>query len=221
MKGIGFGIAAALAIACASAASAQTTSAVVARSAARPDFSASLGWFNANKGELSAHDNWYNRALHGAATFGWHWSTHLKTELEASATTEADFFASREEIIDGRHAYIAEEYDFSTRHITIVQQYQFGENAWFHPHLAAGIDVNWEKVGRLDRDVYIYDGRATTIVRRAGRHPVDTDVHVRPLLSAGFKAYMTPRSFFRSDLRFVTGRRIEEVLLRFGFGVDF
>ena len=85
MKGIDFGIAAALSIACASAASAQTTSAVVARSAARPDFSASLGWFNANKGELSAHDNWYNRALHGAATFGWHWSTHLKTELEASA----------------------------------------------------------------------------------------------------------------------------------------
>lgn len=197
---------------------AQTASAAAA---ARPDFSASLGWFNANKGELSSHNNWYNRALHGAATFGWHWSTHLKTELEVSATTEADFFASREEIINARLVYIPAEYDFATRHVSVAQHYQFGENAWFHPNLAAGIDINWETVRRLDRDAYHYDGRQATLVRLTTRHPARTDVHVRPLLSAGFKAYMTPRSFFRSDLRFVVGRRIEDVLLRFGLGVDF
>jgi hypothetical protein len=32
---------------------------------------------------------------------------------------------------------------------------------------------------------------------------------------------MTPRTFFRSDLRIVAARRLDEVSLRFGLGVDF
>ena len=40
-------------------------------------------------------------------------------------------------------------------------------------------------------------------------------------LGAGFKAYVTQRAFLRSDVRFLFSDRLEEALLRFGFGVDF
>jgi hypothetical protein len=189
----------------------------------RPDISGTVGWLNVNKGNLSPYNNWYNRSAHGAVTFGWYWSTHLKTEIEAAASTRADLLAIREELINGFRAHVHSEYGFSTRRLTLSQAYQFDENAWFHPHLAAGLDFNWERVRRIDRSVYFWDvnARLNSLVRNGVTHPTRTDLHVRPFASAGFKAYMTRRSFFRSDLRFVAGDRLEEVLLRFGFGTDF
>lgn len=205
-----------------SPAGAQTTSQTSPPDVVRPDIGGSIGWLNVNKSELSSHNNWYNRGLQGAVTFGWYWSTHVKTELEASASKRADFYASNELVFDGIRSHVASEHTFSTRRLTVGQHYQFGENAWFHPHLAAGVDFNWETTTRFDREVYQYlAGRQPGLVRPAIRHPERTDLHVRPFAAAGFKAYMTPRGFFRSDLRVVVGERVEEVLVRFGFGVDF
>jgi hypothetical protein len=48
-----------------------------------------------------------------------------------------------------------------------------------------------------------------------------TEVSVRPFLATGFKAYMTPRGFFRSDIRVGFRGGADQVLLRFGFGIDF
>jgi hypothetical protein len=191
--------------------------------AIRPDISGSIGWLNGNKSELDSSHDWYNRGVHGALTFGWHWSTHLKTELEASASSRARFQAASEEVLNGARAFVNSEHSFRTRRLTLLQQYQFGENAWFHPHLAAGVDFNRERISRFDREVYFYEpaARQSSVVRQAVRHPDRTEVHTRPVVSAGFKAYVTPRAFVRSDLRIVSGSRVEEVLLRFGVGVDF
>ena len=218
MKGACAVICVALWVSSASPAAAQAPAADVVR----PDFSGSIGWLNVNKGNLSSSDDWYNRGLYGAVTFGWHWSTHLKTELEAAASRRANFYASNEQVFDGIRSHVASEYTFSTRRLTAGLLYQFGKNEWVHPHVAAGVDFNWETTTQFDREVYQYVvGRQTIIVRPAMRHPESTDLHARPFFSAGFKAYMTPRGFFRSDLRVVAGERIEEVLWRFGFGVDF
>jgi hypothetical protein len=114
------------------------------------------------------------------------------------------------------------EYSFSTRRLTLSQQYQFGDNAWFHPHVAAGVDFNWEKTAQVDRSIYFLDGlpRQPTIPQERV-HPDRTDLHVRPIVGAGFKAYATPRAFVRTDVRLVISDRIDEALLRFGFGIDF
>lgn len=188
-----------------------------------PDVTFSVGWLNVNKSGLDEYNDWYNRSVHGAMAFGWYWSTHLKTELEASASSRAELYAARQETIGGARAFVLSEYGFSTRRLTLAQQYQFGENAWFHPHLAAGVDVSWETVRRFDRETYFYEAtaRPPTILLPSVRHSNVIDVHVRPFLGAGFKGYFTSRGFMRSDLRVVVGHRIEEVLLRIGLGVDF
>jgi len=218
MKGVRPAIAVVLWALTVGAAAAQTS----APDVVRPDVAGSIGWLNVNKSQLDSRNDWYNRGVHGAVTFSWYWSSHLKTELEASASTRVRFNSSRELLFDGIRSYTASEHTFSTRRLTVGQQYQFGENAWFHPHLAAGVDFNWETTTRFDREVYQYiAGRQPGLVRPAVRHPERTDLRVRPFVAAGFKAYMTPRGFFRSDVRVAVGERLEEVLFRFGFGVDF
>ena len=191
--------------------------------AARPDLSASIGWLNVDKSGLDEYNDWYNRGVQGAVAFGWYWTPHLKTEIESSASTRVEFDGSRDELINGRPAHVVSEFGFSTRRITLSQQYQFGENAWFHPHLAAGVDFNWEKASRTDQFVYFYDPlpRQPPVIAQNGARTNETALHIRPLVAAGFKTYLTPRTFIRSDVRLLFGDRIEEVLVRFGFGVDF
>ena len=45
----------------------------------------------------------------------------------------------------------------------------------------------------------------------------------RPFFGLGAKAYVSSRAFVRSDLRVAgtTGRGVDEVMVRVGFGIDF
>lgn len=225
MKGVPLGIVTAVLVQAVPVcpAHAQTTVGFPAAATPRPDIAGTIGWLNVNKSELSDSNDWYNRSAQGAVIFGWYWSPHLKTEVEVSASTTAEFYASLDEIINGYRTFILSEYRFGTKRLTLGAQYQFGENAWFHPHVGTGIDVNWEKIGRFDREVYVYEVlvRPLTIVRPPVVYSDVTETHVRPFVAAGFKGYFTQRGFFRSDLRVVLGERVEEAALRFGIGLDF
>ena len=223
MRGIPIVFAACLVTLFVSPARAQTTVVFPPAPLPRPDIAGTIGWLNVNKSELTDSNDWYNRSAQGTLIIGWYWSMHIKTELEVSASSEADLYAAREEVINGIRVFAPSEYGFSTRRVSLAAQYQFGENAWFHPHIAAGIDVNREKIRRLDRDVYVYDpaARVPALVHRSARHPDATDTHVRPFVGAGFKGYFTRRGFVRSDIRVVFTERVEEAAVRLGVGFDF
>ncbi|OFW08084.1 MAG: hypothetical protein A3H96_22065 [Acidobacteria bacterium RIFCSPLOWO2_02_FULL_67_36] len=191
---------------------------------ARGDAAGTIGWFNGNKSNLSgrSYNNWYTRAAYGAALVGWYWTDHHKTEIEFGASSAARLWTSLD-AVDGIPAYGSAEYTFSTTRIAIAQQYQFLRNAWVHPHVAGGLDLTWERVTGHESAVYQYDrtNPQPRLLRDERDVPPRTDVHARPFAEAGLKAYVTPHAFFRSDLRFVGMRRLDEVILRCGFGVDF
>jgi hypothetical protein len=111
---------------------------------------------------------------------------------------------------------------FSTRRLSVNQQYQFFRNVWFHPFLAAGLDVRWKTSQREDEVAYLY--RPGEGVPRRVRErrvlPEQTDVEIQPVVLTGFKAYLTRQAFFRADLRLGFRGRIDEAVLRLGFGVD-
>jgi hypothetical protein len=48
-----------------------------------------------------------------------------------------------------------------------------------------------------------------------------TNVVASPLLTAGVKAYLTPRAFFRADGQVAFRSDIESVVFHVGFGIDF
>ena len=190
---------------------------------ARADVAGTVGWFNADKSEISSYNDWYNRSAYGGATFGWYWNDHLKTELEVGATSSAELYATREIDIQGQRAYVSSDHEFSTRRLVAGQQYQFFRNAWAHPHVAAGVDLTWETHEQHDEPIVLFDSasRGTRVIQPAQTIAPSTHLHVRPFAEVGAKLYVSSRSFFRADLRLTLGSGAEEALLRFGFGVDF
>jgi hypothetical protein len=189
----------------------------------RADLSGTAGWLSAGTVIYSPRDSkdWHS-SLFGTVSAGWYWTDNLKTEIDVGAGTEAAGYRFQYVVIDGRPTYRNSDYTFSRRILGISQQYQFFRNAWFHPHVAAGANLTWERstehfssnfVGDLPGDPRglpptITDGPKTTFT-------------VRPFVATGFKAYMTPRSFFRTDLRVRFHGGPDETQLRFGFGIDF
>jgi outer membrane protein W len=200
-----------------SLAQAQTASAPVSQA----DVTGTLGWLSADKSELNTArygNDWYNRSVYVGAGFGWYWTDHWKTELEAGISSSADLNVYRSEVIDRRTTTINSTYEFVTRRLTLGQQYQFFRNAWFHPFAGAGLDLTWEQIDRTDEVNAVYAPQPPS-----GRvpHPRRTEFVARPFTAFGFKAYVNPRTFFRTDLKVVFDKGVDETLVRFGLGVDF
>ncbi len=190
---------------------------------ARADAAGFLGWLNAAQPDLDDYDHWYHRSLFAGGSAGWYWTDHLKTEIDAGITTEAQLNAAPTIVVDNRILWRFSRYRFSTRRLGVSQQFQAFRNAWFHPHAGAGIDLNWETTSRTDDPVFAYDllTGQQRLISDARTLPPRTNLHVRPFAAFGFKGYLTERAFFRTDVRLVFDHRVREVVVRFGFGGDF
>ena len=162
-------------------------------------------------------------SLFAAASAGWLWSDNLKTELDFGAGTRARSYRSELVVIDGRPSYRVSDRRFSRRTFGISQQYQFFHNVWFHPHVAVGVNLTSERFTERTQPIYVYDD-VTRTSRYVGGLEIDgpkSETTVRPFVATGFKAYMSPRAFFRGDMRVAFRGGVDEVLMRLGFGVDF
>jgi hypothetical protein len=188
----------------------------------RADLTGTLGWLTANHESGSEYGDDWQSSLFAAVGAGWYWNDHLKTEVEFGAGSEATAYRSRTEVIERLPAFESSETAWSRRTAAVSQHYQFFRNAWFHPHVGAGLAVTWER--RTDRyeQVIVYDGPTGGRVVRPGRtEGPRTERSVSPFVSTGFKAYLTQRGFFRTDLRVALRDGVEDLVMRFGFGVDF
>ena len=215
-------LAAALVAASAPAARAQTPA--PPSPVARWDLAGTLGWFNADKGDATreSYNDWYNSSVYGGIGAGWYWTDHHKTEIDFAATSGGDVHAAVPFVVGTQPTYTTSRFFFTTRRLAVSQQYQAFRNAWFHPHVAAGLDVTWETSREERSATILYDGnRPPREVLPARTIGPEVDLMVRPFAAVGFKAYMTQRAFFRSDLRFTFGDGVDEALWRFGMGVDF
>ena len=204
----------------AAAAEAQTTPVV------RGDVTASIGWlgFDTRTPRRPGDQKQWDGTLYGGLSAGWYWTDHFKTEVELGAAQEAHGFGFELVNVDGR---ILNRYRRSTvdrRILGLSQQYQYGRNAWFHPHVAFGVSI------AFDRRTDYYDPLVNyTVPGYREVEPARTEgplrsTSVRPFLGGGFKAYLSPRAFFRMDARLGGGtakRGLDEALARIGFGIDF
>lgn len=190
----------------------------------RADVSGTIGWLGADTHPPGPYnDNHWAHSLFAGVSTGWHWTDNFKTEVDVGAGSKARVFSTEQITIDGRVAYVTTDSRFARRTIGISQQYQFLHNVWFHPHLAAGAHVTWERRTYRIVPVYLYDDvtRTTRTVTLPQDQSPRASVTVRPFVAAGFKAYMTERTFFRHDFRVAFRGGPDETVLRIGVGVDF
>lgn len=206
-------------VAVASEASAQPAPAVI-----RGDAAATIGWLAANSRSPGQYynDNWIS-SLFGAGSIGWHWTDNLKTEADFGAGTDSRVFRPEQVVINGRSTYYTIESRFSQRTLGISQQYQFFHNAWFHPHVAAGVNFTWERQRDQPGPIYFYDAttQQSRIVPPVDGERAKTSLQVNPFVAVGYKGYVTERAFFRNDFRIAFRGGPQETVLRIGFGFDF
>jgi hypothetical protein len=191
----------------------------------RVDVSASIGWAVVHADRLGGGPDRYVRRYDtwtGDASFGSYWTEHLKTEVDAHLTGEGTLEAVLAPPTRGASPRLV-SHTFSTRGLTVGQQFQFGRNAWFHPHVVAGLAVDWARHTEERHPTY----RSLRIppyvaeIESASTIGPLTEVWVRPFVGTGFKAYMSERAFVRSDVRVALGQSRQEMMLKLGLGFDF
>lgn len=194
----------------------------------RADVHGVIGWQSLRSPRLDPNldrygDDWANAIFFGGAGVGWYWTEHLKTQVDIGAGTEGDHYQHRLLVINGLSTSESSRRSVQKTSLAVSQQYQFFRNQWFHPHVAAGLDLARETTTTEYTPVYVYD-QVTRVSRQVSDFRIEGPLHravVRPFAEVGFKAYMTRRSFFTTDARLLFRGDLEEVLFRFGFGVDF
>jgi outer membrane protein W len=186
---------------------------------ARVDAWAGLGWHHARLAEEGAYDDWYHTSHAGNVSAGWYWTDHLKTEIDASATSRGQIFVADTTFVNGQPAG---RYGFLRHHtqsLGLTQQYQFLRNAWFHPFLGVGLDFVRETEEEHFEAIQLFD-RSNGVIEPP-HDETSRRTFVRAAASIGFKGYLSRRAYFRSDLRIGVRSQIEDVVMRFGVGVDF
>lgn len=191
---------------------------------ARADVAGSIGWLNGRTSDTSySFEDWFNRGLSGSGVVGWYWTDHHKTEVEAAWDTSGTLHGYDEVRSANSFTYREVRYRITATHLTLTQRYQFGRNAFFHPHVGGGLDLAWETTrGQAESIVIFGPGTGAPVdVERARAIGPDTRLRARFVAEGGFKGYVSERVFFRGDLRLGWRSRLDRALLRFGIGVDF
>jgi hypothetical protein len=188
------------------------------------DAGGSLGWYQGriDGGDQSQH--WYHRSTFLGGSVGHYWTDNLKTEIDAGWTSDGGFTSWEGPMASSEYCCEYARHNASNTKLSVAQIYQFGHNAWFHAFVGAavGVDQQRDHVVHPAQTVFRYQSAGTTTpVSTALDLPAyETSVtrwRVGPLGLAGFKAYISERAYFRSEVRI--GAR--EVNMRVGFGVDF
>jgi outer membrane protein with beta-barrel domain len=179
------------------------------------DVAASIGLFTADRSDRSDCCSSWSGSLFRGLSGGYYWTDHLKTELELGfpGPTEGYSFAS---VPGSRGAFVTveDERTYTGARFSLSQAYQFGRNAMFHPYASAGVDIDRERVD-LERRTFGASPVATVETSSS------TTVHMRPFAGAGFKAYLSERTFFRGELKLDIADRLTQVVWKAGVGVDF
>jgi hypothetical protein len=191
----------------------------------RGDAAGTIGWLAADTHSHSAgpyeRNNWFDSFFSSVST-GWHWTDNLKTEVDFGVGTESREFHTQPVTIAGRSTYQTIESRFKRRTIGFSQQYQFLHNVWFHPHVAAGLNVTWERRRDDPSVIYLYDpGTGTSRYEPPKPGTEQKSWTANPFVAIGYKAYMSDRVFFRNDFRLAFRGGIDETTLRIGLGFDF
>jgi opacity protein-like surface antigen len=200
---------------------AQTTTAVTLHPEhpARWDAAFHIGWLGVNKAEIAPEwNNWYGATSVGGSA-GYYPTPHIKIELDIARGTQGRVYSFPASYVAGR----PREDEFRTTTATGIIAYQFLDNSWFHPFVGAGVDVVRESA-RVNLPEYIFwlTPTAPRVIAPAQITDWDASVKARPMVSTGFKWYVSERAFVRSELRAAfSSKRTESLEWRSGFGFDF
>jgi opacity protein-like surface antigen len=191
----------------------------------RWDAAGQLALFNRNRSDLSQWDHWYS-APAVDATAGRYWTPHIKTEFEIGAAGRGRIDGEEGATVPGGPVFFPRYREHTLQETTFgaMAQYQFFENQWVHPFVGAGAE--------LVRERHTADALPSQTIRMSTINPglvlptlpaIDrVNWSVRPLVTGGFKFYVSPNAFVRTEVRTaVSSNGAVALQWRGGIGFDF
>jgi opacity protein-like surface antigen len=88
------------------------------------------------------YDRWHG-SVFGGINLGHYWTDHSKTEVEAGWLSTAKSQSYEAVAIGADRAYVQSEYLFKDLRLSLSQSVQLGRNAWIHPFVGAGLDLDY------------------------------------------------------------------------------
>jgi len=193
----------------------------------RHDVSGLFGWSNAKRPRPGVPYDYWIGAWFGTGTAGWYWSDHQKTEVSVAVSTERQH-AGEFEFIENAPQYTTRSTsDFlRTQTFSGAHVYQFFRNAFAHPFVGAGVEVDRER-WRAETLEQTYLRKITPpfqdelVSSALTKTTPEIRLKARAFVLTGFKAYFNERTFFRADVRVSAGRSFDRFSWRVGGGFDF
>ena len=187
---------------------------------ARFDVAAGLGWFNGRPDE--GYERWYNESLWFGAEGGFFLTENVKLEVGASAATEGRSWSTETPLDSAGQplSYITSQHEHRISTFSAGVTYQFGRNAWVHPYLGAGVDIDRDRVRTSSWEQPVYP-RAGYQSPRQLPDGETTETVARPYGVAGVKVFFSQRVFFRTDLKAAGASGLDKVIIRAMVGADF
>lgn len=177
--------------------------------------------------DRQSYQDWFRTGVAGVA-FGRYLTTNLKLEVEAGGTGVGRQFVQQFVTVPGYNGPypIGAEAETSTRSLSAVTAWQFFENQWVHPFLAAGVAADFERssVRVWEQHYYTGDLRAPVsrlVIAPESRSGPETTLVVRGVVGGGAKLYVAERAFIRPDAQISLGTGKQHIAFRIGAGIDF
>jgi hypothetical protein len=195
---------------------------LVPANSTRWDVAAHVIWLGEHRpAESFQWDRWFGVAAAGG-NISYYWTTHLKTEVELSTSSEGEAYSVEVITLPGVTTPLYFQRDHEIRFTTASSGLatQFFENAWFHPFVSAGLELVRERE-HIEIIPPPVPPRGSTV-----SPPRESSTRVgysgRPYVAAGFKLYLSDRAFIRSDIRTSwSGDGLAALGWRSGVGIDF
>jgi len=209
----------------ASPAMAQRAISLVPPDSPRWDVAGSAGWLGQTRTRSNGpfvDDIWLNAGA-VAGSIGFQWAPHLKLTGDIATSSNGRFYTYEPVTVPGRPApiYRSLEHGVRTTAASGSVAYQFFDNRWVHPFVAAGVEIAQEhdRIESILQPILGPDGRADVPIPSIETR---TTTAVRPTSGGGFKFYVAERAFVSTDIRFSFDRRgLVSSSWRSGVGFDF
>ncbi len=186
----------------------------------RLDTSGTVGWFahdrDVREGQVYDDDTQHRWVF--AGDVGWYWTEHLKSEIGISATTTGSSFVLVPIAAPARATTrtpaavvaVANRGSLPSRSISLATTPGYirtsapGSQCCGKPRVSSSTQPPFAPPG----------------LPLPPPAPADTATRVKPVVSAGLKAYISPRAFFRADILISPWTTSRDVTVRAGIGVD-
>jgi hypothetical protein len=211
----------------ANVAHAQSSSTATPPDNPRWDANLNAGVFGHRPGDFDdRYNNWYNEGRY-AASIGYYWTEHLKTELEFAHSGEGDRYVQELVLVPGSGAFhhVPVEAFSRLQQTSLRMVWQFGHNTWVHPYANAGYVLDADRQRRRSPVTYSYPGDPRTVPPILVRREINSGPEIKYRsgvgLGVGSKFYVTPAAYINTGLQWTYARPAKTITFLSGFGVEF